>query len=89
VFGPVGTLQNVAVISCVQNTPVEVPVVVPFEAPDVVLLVVPVEVPVAVPVATCAADGDVAMTNDVNSAMINAACFMRALDLRWPSTVRQ
>jgi hypothetical protein len=66
VFGPVGTLQNVAVISSVQKTPVVGP------------LVVLIEVPVVVPVTTCAATGDVAKT----SAVINASFFMCALVVR-------
>lgn len=83
-------MQNVAVISSVQKTPVvgpvEVPVVVPVEVPRVVPVVVPIEVPVVVPVATCAAAGQVAKDRDVRSAVINASCFMCALVLRWPIT---
>jgi hypothetical protein len=86
----VGTLQNVAVISSMQITPVvgpvEVPVVVPVEVPGVVRVVVPVvvpiEVPVVVPVTTCAVAGQVAKSSDVTSAVINTSCFMCALVLR-------
>jgi hypothetical protein len=90
----VGTLQNVAVISSMQITPVVVPVEVPVVArvevpgvvPVVVPVIVPIEVPGVVPVATCAAAGHVARSSAVINPEINASCFMCVLVLRWSIT---